>query len=296
MEKPVQQNQPLKQFPVQKSDEKLYGKSWRKWILLYGVLGLLLYAIVYYFVFFKGNPTQYSFPATQTPNAITQTPIRVVTDINTQTSDGPPLLLKGIGINLDYYDQNTGRAGDFQFTKQKLQFDRLFMGYGFFIPASSASADKKNPQPTFIVPLGTPVRSLVDGVVANIPTLWSGDYSIQVTADGQMQKWVYETEHLINPRVKVGDHVAAGQIVGEVSDFDHGAPPGFGAVEIGILKGGNPPEHVCPFVYLDPSIKEDVFTKIKAFYKSWEDYRGDTTLYNEETEIPGCLTLEPIEG
>ena len=212
-------------------------------------------------------------------------------------NDIPPLLLKSIGVNLDYYDPNTGKAGDFVFTKEKLQFNRLFMDYGFFIPASSASSDKKNPQPTYILPLGTPVRSLVDGVVANMPTLWSGDISIQVTTDGKLQRWVYEIEHVMNPKVKIGDKVTAGQIIAEVSTFDKGAPPGFGAVEIGVLKGGNPPQHVCPFAYLDPSIKEDIEKKIIAFYKSWEEYRGNTSLYNEDTvEVPGCLTLKLIEG
>ena len=147
-------------------------------------------------------------------------------------SDEPPLKLKNIGVNLDYYDPKTNRAGDFEFTKQKLQFGRVFMPFGFVIPASSVGAAKANPQPTFVVPLGTPVRSLVDGVVAAMPTLWSKDYSIQVTTDGKMQKWIYETEHLINPTVKVGDKVVAGQIVGEVSGFNHGAPPVFGALQI----------------------------------------------------------------
>ncbi|KKT72199.1 MAG: hypothetical protein UW69_C0100G0010 [Microgenomates group bacterium GW2011_GWA2_44_7] len=174
------------------------------------------------------------------------------------SSEEPPLLLKNIGINLDYYNPKTNRAGDFLFTKQKLEFNRLFMGYGFFIPDYRGGLGKKNPQPTFVVPLKTPVRSLVDGIVVSIPTLWSGDYSVQVTADGQMQKWIYETEHLINPTVKVGDRVTAGQI--------------------------------------DPSIKEEVFAKIKAFYKSWEEYQGDTALYNEGEEIPGCLKLDPIKG
>lgn len=204
-------------------------------------------------------------------------------------SDEPPLKLKGIGVNFS----------DFKFTKEKLQFNRLFMDYGFVIPAdtSSTNKDKANPQPTFVVPLGTPVRSLVDGVVAAVPTLWSGDFSIQVTADGKMQKWVYETEHLINPKVKVGDKVSAGQIVGEVSDFDNGVPEGFGAVEIGILKGGNPPEHVCPFAFLDESIKEETLAKIKALYKSWEEYIGDKTLYAEDSyQVEGCLTLDPIPG
>src|SRR3989338_10054368 len=166
-------------------------------------------------------------------------------------TDEPPLKLKGIGVNFE----------DFKFTKEKLQFDRLFMGFGFVIPGSSSSSgqNKSNPQPTFVVPLGTPVRSIVDGIVAAIPTLWSGDFSIQVTADGKMQKWVYETEHIINPKVKVGDRVTAGQIIGEASTFDQGAPAGYGTVEIGILKGGQTPEHVCPFAYLDDSVREETF-------------------------------------
>ncbi len=204
-------------------------------------------------------------------------------------SDEPPLKLKSIGVNFS----------DFKFTKEKLQFNRLFMDYGFVIPADSTSTgkDKSNPQPTFVVPLGTPARSLVDGVVAAIPTLWSGDFSVQVTVDGKMQKWIYETEHLINPKVKVGDKVTAGQIVGEVSDFNSGAPEGFGTVEMGILKGGNPPEHVCPFAFLDESIKGETLAKIKALYTSWEDYTGDKTLYDEDSyQVEGCLILDPIEG
>ena len=204
-------------------------------------------------------------------------------------SDEPPLKLKSIGVDFS----------DFKFTKEKLEFNRLFMDYGFVIPANTTSTgkDKANPQPTFVVPLGTPARSLVDGVVAAIPTLWSGDFSVQVTTDGKMQKWVYETEHLINPKVKVGDKVTAGQIVGEVSDFNSGAPEGYGTVEIGILKGGNPPEHICPFAFLDESIKEETLAKIKALYISWEDYIGDKTLYNEDSyRVPGCLTFDPIPG
>lgn len=215
-----------------------------------------------------------------------------------QTADEPPLKLKSIGVNLDYYDAKTNKAGDFVFTKQKLQFNRLFMGFGFVIPGnmSSNNKDKANPQPTFILPLGTAIRSLVDGVVANIATVWSGDYSIQVTTDGKLQKWVYETEHVIIPKVKVGDKVMAGQIIAEVSNFDKGAPNGFGVVEIGILKGGNPPSHVCPFLYLDESIKEVIQKKMTAFFKSWEQFQGDDTLYDESTTTPGCLSASLIEG
>ncbi|MDO8729093.1 MAG: M23 family metallopeptidase [bacterium] len=209
-------------------------------------------------------------------------------DISSESPDldEPPLKLKSIGIDFE----------DFKFTKAKLQFGRLFMGYGFYIPAGNDNPAKYNPQPTFVVPLGTPVRAIVDGVVADMPTLWSGDISVRITENGKLEKWSYETEHLINPKVKVGDRVSAGQILGEVSDFNHGAPAGFGTVEIGIGIGGNPPHHICPFAYLDDSIKDETFTKMNALFRSWEEYIGDTTLYDESALIPGCLTLDLIEG
>lgn len=240
------------------------------------IIGILLLAIVGIFMFWKFQVS----PTAQ---------------IRETNPDEPPLLLKGIGVNLAEYDPVTSKAGDFVFTKQKFQFDRIWMDYGFSIPASSAGVAKLNPQPTFILPLGTKVRSLVDGVVVDIPKLYSGDYSVMVAPDAQSQ-WRYETEHVINPIVKVGDRVVAGQVVAEVSDYDSRYTPGFGLVEIGILKGGNPPQHVCPFQYLDPSIRDATQQHMRAFYRAWETYRGQSTLYDETVEPVGCLSTEAIDG
>lgn len=219
--------------------------------------------------------------------------------VTTHSSESvPPLLLQSIGFNLDTYDPATNRAGDLQFTKLKLQFDRLWMDFGFVIPGaqSSTQADKSNPQPTFIVPLGTKVRSLVDGVVVDIKTLSSGDWTVMVAKDAQ-SPWIYETEHVANPVVKVGDRVKAGQVVAEAANFNNNAPEGFGVFEIGILHGGNPPEHICPFAYLDPAVKEDLHTKIRSLYAAWEEYTGKPNLYDEANlPLPGCLTLDGIPG
>jgi len=119
-----------------------------------------------------------------------------------------------------------------------------------------------------------------------------------VNADGNEHgTWAYETEHVINPRVKVGDHVTAGQVIAEVSDYDTNLQPGYGIVELGILHGGVTPEHLCPFAYLDPSIKKETLAKIKAFETSWEKYVGDSSLYNQSNEaIPGCVTLDKLQG
>jgi hypothetical protein len=102
---------------------------------------------------------------------------------------------------------------------------------------------------------------------------------------------------VINVTVKQGDKVKAGQVIAEVSDYDAKNYAGMGLVEIGVLKGGNPPSHLCPFDYLDDSIKDATFRKITALQKSWEEYRGDVSIYDEaKVAIPGCLTRDPIEG
>ncbi|MDO8649721.1 MAG: M23 family metallopeptidase [Candidatus Berkelbacteria bacterium] len=219
----------------------------------------------------------------------------------TSKSDGPTLKIKSLGINLAPFDPATGMAGDLEFTKTKFTsgIQLLFSDFGYVIKAANSASgqDKSNPQPTFIAPLGTKVMSLVDGVVFNVPKLYSNDYSVQVY-DGEDATWVYETEHIINVTVKKGDKVKAGQVVGEVSDYSAHGYDGQGLFEIGLLKGGQTPQHFCPFSYLDESIKDTTLKQLSALMKSWEEYRGDMTLYPDESTYPilGCLTLDPING
>lgn len=203
--------------------------------------------------------------------------------------------IKHLGVDLAAYDPSTNKAGDFVFTKHNITFNRLFFDYGFEVPANSAGPAKKNPQPTFILPLGTKVHSLVDGQVFDVPKLYSNDYSVMVQGEGG--ELIFETEHVINVKVKKGDKVKAGDVIAEVSDYDAKNYAGMGLVEIGVLKGGNPPSHLCPFDYLDDSIKADTLKNITALQKSWEEYRADSAIYDEsKVVIPGCLTRDPIEG
>jgi biotin carboxyl carrier protein len=203
--------------------------------------------------------------------------------------------IKHLGVILEEYDATTNKAGDFVFTKEKLEFNRVFFDYGFEVPANSAGPAKKNPQPTFILPLGTKVHSLIDGEVFDVPKLYSSDYSVMVKGEGS--ELIFETEHVMNVKVKKGDKVKAGDVIAEVSNYDAKNYAGMGLVEIGVLKGGNPPSHLCPFDYLDDSIRDSTLKKITALQKSWEEYRGDNSIYDEsKVLIPGCISRDPIEG
>lgn len=237
---------------------------------------------------------------TQQQNQTGQTGTQAQTNANANSTNPnePDLVIKHLGVILGTYDPATGMAGDFKFTKSKLSQNRIWMDYGYVIPASQTSSgqDKANPQPTFLLPLGTKVHSLVDGVVTNVEKLYSNDYTVMVASSANSQ-WIYETEHVINPVVKVGDRVTAGQVVAEVSTWDSQNNSGLGMVEIGILHGGNPPEHVCPFAYLDTSVKADLQAKISGLYTAWETHKGDSSLYDEASmPVIGCQTLDPIQG
>lgn len=222
-------------------------------------------------------------------------PQKTTSSKNSDVATNSEVKINHLGVNLGDYDPSTNKAGDFEFTKEKISFNTLIYEYGFEVPANSVGPAKKNPQPTFILPLGTKVHSLVDGVVYNVPKLYSNDYSVMVKGEGS--DLIFETEHVINVKVKKGDQVKAGDVVAEVSDYDIKNTAGLGLVEIGVLKGGSPPSHLCPFDYLDVSIKDKTLKSITALQKSWEDYRGDSTIYDEsKVVIPGCLTRDPIEG
>jgi hypothetical protein len=92
--------------------------------------------------------------------------------------------------------------------------------------------------------------------------------------------------------------VQAGDVIGEVSDYDTKNHPGFGLVEIGILhsKSGGAPEHVCPYNYLDSSIKNTVNSNLTKLYDAWEEFIGMNVYDQENFASPGCVTLDIAQG
>lgn len=240
------------------------------------------------------DPTAPSTPTPPPPTPVVDTPASTL-DLHGLT---PPSIIKSIGFEMGEIDLASGRAGDVLLVGVEPSLGKIIYDYGEVIPVTSSGEPKVNLQPTFYLPLGTKVRSLIDGVVVDIPVLWSGDYSVMVVPDGgQGLAWRWETEHVINPIVSVGDHVFAGQVLAEVSDYESHNSPNLGIVEIGLLEGGNPPRHLCPFLYLDPSVKAQVESWLVELRAAWEQVQSDPNIYDESAyATPGCKITDPIEG
>jgi len=148
-----------------------------------------------------------------------------------------------------------------------------------------------NPQPVFFAPLGTAVLAPVTGKVTKVERLYSGDFTIWF-GTGPEDPDVWETEHVIDPRVKVGDPVTAGQPVALVSDYDSRYTPGVGLVELGLLRTGNPPQHLCPFDHLAPGRASSIRDQISALIAS-DAARGIPT---PAMSPIGCAGTDPIAG
>ena len=201
-------------------------------------------------------------------------------------------------IDFAPFDPATGRAGDVQFVRRVMD-NRIFTQFGYIVPAAitSSGQDKSNPQPTYLAPLGTAVRSVVDGTVERIADLWStptyGDVSVMVRPDGLPAGCyvVVEAEHVLHPVVAVGDRVVAGQVIAEVGPLNNQGNSGLGVVEFGVLTGaGNGrPLHVCPYIYFAPAVAATQLGALQRLMADWESYTGDATLWRETSWVDGVI-------
>jgi hypothetical protein len=174
--------------------------------------------------------------------------------------------------------------------------------------------DYLDPQMTFIVPRGTVVHAITSGVVCDVRYLnmgYSDDYTIGIgvavdgkpactaTPDGRGFGTVatWEHEHVMEPMVKPGDVVKAGQPIGVASYYrtDYWLyREGYALYEIGVLTqtSDGRPVHTCPALYLKPSAKERLLAELAAAASAFEVNSG-TDHFADSTLSTGCVTDKP---
>jgi hypothetical protein len=177
-----------------------------------------------------------------------------------------------------------------------------------FVHGEGTADERRNPQPTFYVPLGTQVLAPIDGVVVAIEPLYSGDLTIMYASASDVRIPLWETEHVEDPSVAVGDAVVAGQPVAVVSDYscfysreafgnEEWCGRGVGLVELGYLVGGSVPQHFCPFGDLiDPELRPAIEAELTSARATLEELAGTTLFDTASWATPYCIVLEPIEG
>jgi len=203
--------------------------------------------------------------------------------------------IENIGVEIDFYNAQTNKAGDFVFDtftypwNSEVYNTKVFHDFGELVLDASGSV-KVAPEAAYIVPLGTKVLAMTDGIVTNIKLQETGDNEFGITKP-ESPLWTFGYDHVIKLTIKEGDAVVAGQVLGEVSDYNKWLRgDGYGAVEVFVANTVSSFIPYCPFMYLDESVKQDYLNKIKALYVSWEEYTGNSSLYDEDNYfMPGCV-------
>lgn len=192
-----------------------------------------------------------------------------------------------LGVNFDKFNPVNNRAGDFLFTKEKRFDNRLFLEFGYFVENNRGK--KILPSPTYFLPTGTKVIAVSSGKVVDLRSQpESNDYELLIQPK-DAPAWRISYDHLENVRFKKGDFVNTADVVGESGNFT--------MTELTVFLEGVKPEDIenyCPYMLLDKSVKDKYGQKITQFAKDWEDYIGDSLIYDEKLWIfPGCK-LEKI--
>lgn len=216
----------------------------------------------------------------------------VITNCNLDgdTEEVPVLANLGIQIEgFDGYDVMTGRAGAFIFDANALNgnspVNKVLIEFGASVQGEDG--EKVLPEITYNqVDSDTNIIAMTNGKVVEVSYQeFSDDYAVVVLFN---DLWAIEYDHLRDVLVEVNDQVEEGDVLGKVA-LNRDAITGFAEIAIKNVKG-NDSKHYCPVNYLSEDIIEVYESKISALMLDWETYTGDSTIYDEASQVvPGCL-------
>lgn len=191
-------------------------------------------------------------------------------------------IIYNLGVNFDRFNLSTGKAGEFVFTKEKGFDNRLFLEFGYLV--KNDRVEKILPSLTYFLPQGIKIIAVSSGKVVELRSQQqTNDYELSVQPS-DAPGWRITYDHLQNVLLKKGDTINTADIVGESGDYT--------MTEINVFIEGTKPEDIenyCPYMLLDDSVKDMYGQKIIQFVKDWEEYTGNTEMYDEESWVsPGC--------
>lgn len=238
-----------------------------------------------------------------------------------------PFIIKNLGVNFAPYDSGTDRAGDFIFGCTNAY--KVFIEFGAIVDGGSSG---NNILPTFeyIVDATTTISAISDGEVVDV--CWQSsitdppdagyvrctniswdvdDYEITVVINSNPQYEVYY-DHVVNPQVRAGDIITAGDPIGNPGITSHaceefGGTPLLGRTEI-MVNSGAQSKSFCPFTHFDAATRATYEATVTQMMSDWEQYVFDVygitgnydpnppkaeQVYDDESHpVPGCALLE----
>lgn len=241
------------------------------------------------------SPTPES-PAPESPDSPEEFPQQSPVSPYGEDQPGTPKL-KNLGIQFGRYDANTGRAGDFVFVHDPF-YPKFFGEFGIIVEGSFNTL-KRLPEFDFRTAKGTPIRAMIDGVIAAVEYQSDDNYYVWIRPHTH-PNWIIEYDHVKPVNIEVGDHVVAGQTIATIentamigAEFDLEEMMFVGGAELGLFEiMVLPPDRTyrCPTDYLHSEVESTIKQQIADLMSDWESFKGNESLY-DEANMPtvGCL-------
>jgi hypothetical protein len=192
-----------------------------------------------------------------------------------------------LGVSIDDYDPETGKAGDIVFTKRD---KKPFYEMGAGVLTDQNGNSKDNIAFEYHVDPVSEVFASADGIVVYFEYQEkTDDYEIGIEEPNKSFTIFYD--HVTNPTISgEGDIVYAGDILGNPGNWSSS----MGRFELQVNTyppGGGSSTKNCPFLFFHPDLIEEYTSKIEKLMQDWETFKNSDSLYDEEAHIyPGCIS------
>ncbi len=210
---------------------------------------------------------------------------------NTQNSDDkteaePKIFNLGIS-SMEDMDITSNATRDFEKNGHK--------GFYIFGDELPGTPIRHNPNFEFAsVKEGVELISAINGIVGFVEEQQeSGDYEVFLMSE-ENSPWVISYDHVSELKVKKGDKVKVGDVLGYPARQNNGLL----RYEFQINKddGSKDGIHVCPVNLLDSSVKQTWIDGLSKSQNEWEEVTK-LELYNQSNQDPaGCLYKEMTPG
>ena len=198
--------------------------------------------------------------------------------------DDGPLVIHNFGLkSLDSVDVTTKATRDFTASGHK-----GFYIFGDILPGTPV---RHNPNFEFAsMKEGTQIISAIDGVVGFVKQQSeSSDFEVFLMPS-ENSDWIIGYDHLTDLKVKKGDTVKVGDVLGVPARQNNGLLRF--EFQINKNKNGQDGMHICPSTLLASDVREKTLNDLQNMQDSWETVSG-LELYNPAAQKPiGCTQTE----
>lgn len=188
--------------------------------------------------------------------------------------------IENLGVTFGVWDKLTNFAGDFYFSHD---LQKVFSEFGAQVLDPDWNI-KELPTFDYFIKNNASAFSISEGeVVRMVYQNDTNDYEFSIRSlNDPSYDIVYD--HLINIKIALGDQVQPGDTLGNPRPIT----PEIGMFEI-MINNLDTKNSYCPFILFKEEKVEEYTQKVYQLMKDWEEFKGDTTIYDEENHIvPGC--------